>query len=62
MPRQFFNDLTTSGAEGLRSLVCPSVPKRRWELEQIQLSLGHVSLQTTERYLAFKQRIRAAGE
>jgi integrase len=30
------------------------------ELEQIQLHLGHVSVQTTERYLGCKQRIRSA--
>jgi site-specific recombinase XerD len=30
------------------------------ELEQIQFQLGHVSIQTTERYLGCKQRIRAA--
>src|ERR1700719_432713 len=30
------------------------------ELEQIQFSLGHVSLQTTERYLGCKQRLREA--
>jgi hypothetical protein len=30
------------------------------ELEQIQFLLGHVSVQTTERYLRCKQRIRGA--
>src|SRR5947207_15758164 len=30
------------------------------ELEQIQFLLGHVSVQTTEKYLGCKQRIRGA--
>ena len=30
------------------------------ELDQIQFLLGHVSVQTTERYLGCKQRIRSA--
>src|ERR1019366_9200185 len=35
-------------------------PKSVGELEQIQFLLGHVSVQTTERYLGCKQRIRSA--
>jgi integrase len=30
------------------------------ELEQIQFLLGHISVQTTERYIGCKQRFRAA--
>jgi site-specific recombinase XerD len=30
------------------------------ELEQIQFLLGHVSVQTTERYIGCKQRLRDA--
>ena len=30
------------------------------ELEQIQFLLGHISVQTTERYLGCKQRLRNA--
>lgn len=30
------------------------------ELEQIQFLLGHISVQTTEKYLGYKQRLREA--
>jgi len=32
----------------------------RAQLEQIQMSLGHASIQTTERYLGFKQDLTDA--
>lgn len=32
------------------------------ELEQIQFLLGHVSVQTTEKYLGCKQRLREAAK
>ena len=38
----------------------PTVPSNWRELEQIQFLLGHVSVQTTERYLGGKQRFRNA--
>lgn len=40
--------------------MCPSVPRCGRELEQIQFLLGHVSVQTTEKYLGCKQRLRVA--
>jgi integrase len=36
------------------------VNKAGGELEQIQFLLGHISVQTTERYLGCKQRFRNA--
>ncbi|PYV66994.1 MAG: hypothetical protein DMG96_40805 [Acidobacteria bacterium] len=41
-------------------LVLGSAMRLGGELEQIQFFLGHVSVQTTERYLGCKQRIRSA--
>jgi hypothetical protein len=40
--------------------VLGSAMLREVELEQIQFLLGHVAVQTTERYLGCKQRIRTA--
>jgi site-specific recombinase XerD len=37
-----------------------SATARGGELEQIQFLLGHVSVQTTEKYLGCKQRLREA--
>ena len=37
-----------------------SVTRPGGELEQIQFLLGHVGVQTTERYLGCKQRLRNA--
>jgi len=37
-----------------------ALPRRRRRLEQIQFLLGHVSVQTTERYLGCTQRIASA--
>jgi hypothetical protein len=48
------------------SLLFGALPTKRptpaagGELDQIQFLLGHVSVQTTERYLGCKQRIRGA--
>ncbi len=38
----------------------PPVPQRRRELDQIQFLLGHVSVQTTGKYLGCKQRLQNA--
>jgi hypothetical protein len=40
--------------------LCSPLPLRQRELEQIQFLLGHVSVQTTERYLGCTQRIASA--
>jgi hypothetical protein len=39
--------------------ICAEHVTDEGELEQIPFLLGHVSIQTTERYLGCKQRIRA---
>ena len=46
----------TNACENLR----PPAPSGRGELEQIQFLLGHMSVQTTERYLGCKQKLRVA--
>ena len=35
-----------------------NIPSMSGEMEQIQFLLGHVSVQTTEKYLGCKQRLR----
>jgi|GEM_PF-4698915 hypothetical protein len=37
-----------------------NIPSMSGEMEQIQFLLGHVSVQTTEKYLGCKQRLRGA--
>ena len=46
----------------LRRLCAKLCHSHGGQLEQIQFLLGHVSVQTTERYLGCKQRIRGAGK
>ena len=40
--------------------LCPPSPPGAGELDQTQFLLGHVSIQTTERYLGCKQKLRYA--
>jgi site-specific recombinase XerD len=49
-----------TGAARSAADLCSALPCFGGELEQIQFLLGHVSVQTTERYLGCKQRIRSA--
>jgi integrase len=44
----------------LRRTCTKLCPKAGGELEQIQLLLGHASIQTTERYLGTKQNLTVA--
>jgi len=48
------------GTARLEKDLCATVPPAGGELDQIQFLLGHVSIQTTERYLGCKQRFRDA--
>jgi site-specific recombinase XerD len=49
-----------SATIGSRHTTCVAMPNAGGELEQIQFLLGHVSVQTTERYLGCTQRISSA--
>src|ERR1700676_3051340 len=46
--------------EATNFIPCSALHASGGELEQIQFLLGHASVQTTERYLGCKQRIRSA--
>jgi integrase len=52
--------LATVAPHDLRRTCARLCHERGGELEQIQFLLGHVSVQTTERYLGCKQRLRNA--
>jgi len=49
-----------AGAARSTAYVCATLPRVGVELEQIQFLLAHVSVQRTERYLGYKQRLREA--
>ena len=51
---------STSRATGSSEVLCIARRDSRGELEQVQFIFGHVSEQTTERYIGCKQRLREA--
>ncbi|MFN7999294.1 MAG: site-specific integrase [Bryobacteraceae bacterium] len=53
-------DLGNVTPDDLRRTCARLCHERGGDLEQIQFLLGHVSVQTTERYLGCKQRLRDA--
>jgi site-specific recombinase XerD len=52
--------LPTLAPHDLRRICARLCHQAGGELEQIQFLLGHVSIETTERYLGCKQRLRNA--
>ena len=66
MPSAFYGRATglkmlcTMPHSGCSPELRKALPYRRWELDQIQFLLGHVAIQTTERYLGCEQKLHFA--
>lgn len=59
-PIKHIIEIGSRGSSGLSRSCAKLCHSAGGELDQIQFLLGHVSVQTTERYLGCKQRIRGA--